>query len=95
MRRAHVDASEPMFGGSRLPLTNPWFVNLARSPRLCPECHATTAWEGTLNPDAAYERCPACGWFQTHLAPPGFKGSRCAPVGGAPRGEVVEFRPRT
>lgn len=69
------------FAGQRTPLENPWFVSLASRPRMCPCCHGTTVWEGTMDPDAAYESCPKCGWFHTQLAPPEFEGKRCAPVG--------------
>lgn len=75
----HLDRRPTLDGSPRRPLLNPYFVNLASRPRMCPECHATTVWEGTANPDAAYESCPACGWFDTVLAPPGFAGARCAP----------------
>lgn len=112
MRRVYFDTrpvGHGAWGGvsEPRPLVNPWFVALASRPRMCPRCHATTVWSGTLNPDAAYESCPRCGWLQTQVAPEGYAGSRCAPVGaesaipvdlsGDPpqkAGEVIRFRPR-
>ena len=63
------------------PISNPYFVNMASHRRMCPFCHSTTVWSGTLDPDVAMESCPKCGWFQTRVAEGSFEGARCPPVG--------------
>ena len=55
----------------RTPLTNPYFVSLARQRRLCPVCGKPAELTGTLNPNAAYEFCADldCPYCQTLVAP--------------------------
>jgi len=79
--------TRPLPHGERLPITHPYLLRLASRGRRCPECGTPTAWSGTLNPDAAYEACPACGWLATRLAPAPPRGVARRPA------EVIPFRP--
>lgn len=51
------------------PVTNPYFISMAKQVRLCARCGHKTRLAGTLNPDAAYEVCDACGYFFTLTVP--------------------------
>ena len=70
------------------PVTNPYFKSMARQVRLCPRCHRKTRLAGTLNPDAAYEVCDACGYFFTLVAPEWASGKKAG--GPRPALTVVE-----
>ena len=51
-------------------LLSPYFQSLARQRRLCPECCRGELFvTPTLNPNAAWERCPRCDYSRV-LAPP-------------------------
>lgn len=52
----------------------PYFERRSREKRLCPECHeAHLQVRPTLNPNVAYDRCPACGYLHTVEAPERFR----------------------
>lgn len=51
-------------------MLNPYFKQLDKQKRLCPECAKhLLVLRPTLNPNAMYEECDGCGYFQTILAP--------------------------
>lgn len=51
-------------------MLNPYFEWLDKQKRLCPECAKhLLVLRPTLNPNAMYEECDGCGYFQTILAP--------------------------
>lgn len=73
---------------------SPYFKSLARTPRICPDCHrhklALKPLELTW--DAAVWKCEGCGWFQTVLAPESAKmGQRDAKPSGA---RIIRFEPK-
>jgi hypothetical protein len=49
----------------------PYFQSRARQKRICPECHsaALTVRPTSLNPNAAFDYCSECHYFQVILAP--------------------------
>ena len=48
----------------------PYFRGRARQKRICPDCHkAALEVEPTLSPNVGIDRCPACGYSWTVVAP--------------------------
>lgn len=51
-------------------MLSPYFESRKNQKRICPKCHsAALTVRETLNPNAAMDKCPKCGYFETILAP--------------------------
>lgn len=61
---------------------SPWCRSRAAQRRACPSCGRRLRFEfSPLNPNAGYDRCDACGYFQSVTAPKAARVDYAPPTG--------------